>query len=77
MITKAKPPAGSSLIVQDEHCDSLERMHRGLPSSAPETLDQKVMRCIRDNFKGWSYQMADPNFKNGVSLKYECLAVLQ
>ena len=69
MITKAKPPVGSSLIVQDEHCDSLERMYRGLPSLAPETLDQKVKRCIRDNFKGWSYLRTDHNFKNGGNLR--------
>ena len=65
---KAAPP-GSTLIVQDEAAEHSDKVANQAKEKKEETLDQKVARCLRDNFKGWSWEKTDGAHRNGMSLR--------
>ena len=67
---KASPCApGTSLVVKDETDLARASALASSDDKPKESLDNKVARCIRDNFKGWTYHKTDFTVRNGMSLR--------
>lgn len=64
-----EPCVADNLVVKDEHEEEERKKKRADKKPISESLDCKVARCVRDNFKGWSYHKTDFTIRNGMSLR--------
>lgn len=65
------PPCepGAALVIRDERIDGGVALESPGKKLASETMDNKIARCVRDNFKGWSYNKTEFTIRNGMSLR--------
>ena len=64
--------SGASLLRQAEHAAATRASKKKAPDEDErETSDKNVSRCLRDNFKNWTFQMTDVRVRNGMTLRQQ------